>query len=189
MTYINIFKSKISTNDLIKKTFYKSLGVKIFDDNIIRNSYGKIFLNNGYHISISRSDSLSVCAISNNNIGIDIEKIRQYDFKNIIKRMHLSVIEFLNSNPSLEKNYFIWTNVEAYLKFIGTGIIHLEDMKIEKSKLSSFAYIFESYILTFYQENKENTIPCITVYNDEIEYHSIRKIEYPNIREINAKRN
>ena len=182
MTYINIFKSKLSTYDLIKKAFFRSIGIKVLDDNIKRDSHGKIFINNGYYVSISRSKGLSVCAISNKNIGIDIEKIRKYDFKSIINKMHPSVIEFSKSKPSLEKNYFIWTNVEAYLKFQGTGIVNFDDMKIEKSKFNNFSFVVEGYLITFYQESYKNIIPCIALYKEDIKYYDIKIIEFNDIK-------
>ncbi len=72
------------------------------------------------HFSISHSGELAVCAVSDKEIGIDIEKIRDINPK-VSKRFACETeLEYINKhiNGFLE----IWTLKEAYFKCIGTGL-------------------------------------------------------------------
>lgn len=75
------------------------------------------------YFSLSHSGDLIALAISDRDIGIDIEKIRQAK-ENLVKRVccenEISSV-FSSENPD-EAFTEIWTKKEAYLKALGTGI-------------------------------------------------------------------
>lgn len=104
-----------------------------------KNKYGKPFLKgyNNLHFNISHSEEYVVCALSSNNIGIDIEKIQNIDFEAISKQFFseqeqkyiLGNNEIYSINP-LNRFYNIWTLKESYIKFLGIG------MSMELNKFS-----------------------------------------------------
>lgn len=72
------------------------------------------------HFSISHSGDMAVCVVSDNEVGIDIEKIRSINPRICEKFATEEEIEYIrNSKKGL---FEIWTLKEAYFKCIGTGL-------------------------------------------------------------------
>lgn len=89
------------------------------------NEHGKPSLKNypGWHFSISHSKNAVCCAIAKENIGIDIEDVREY--KETLaayscNEKEMSILE--QSNDKADDFYKLWTKKEAAFKLIGTGI-------------------------------------------------------------------
>ena len=91
------------------------------------NEFGKLFLREypSFHFNISHSGDWVACAISEKEVGIDIEKIKSIDL-DIAKRFFSDTeYKMLMSQPEDFKiNYFygIWTLKESYIKCIGKGL-------------------------------------------------------------------
>lgn len=85
------------------------------------NEHGKPFAKNlPVHFSISHSDDIAVCAVSDKEIGIDIEKIRDVNPRSAERFASEKEQEYIRK---CEKGFFeIWTLKEAYFKCIGTGL-------------------------------------------------------------------
>lgn len=72
------------------------------------------------HFSVSHSGDIAVCAVSDSEIGIDIEKIRLVNHKASERFATENEQEYIRNN---ENGFFeIWTLKEAYFKCIGTGL-------------------------------------------------------------------
>ncbi len=86
-----------------------------------RNPHGKPYLTDyPLHISISHSGDYAVCAVSDTEVGIDIQKIRKADFR-IAKRYFTSEECEYIGNDNL-RFFELWAKKESYLKAIGTGL-------------------------------------------------------------------
>lgn len=96
---------------------------------------GKPFSENTkLHFSISHSGDYAVCAVSERDVGIDIEKIRQLNMqaaKKFASETELIYIfghlpeksDFESADEkTLERFFEVWTKKEAYGKLIGEGI-------------------------------------------------------------------
>lgn len=88
--------------------------------------YGKPFLvNSSLEFNISHSAQWVVCAINNNSIGIDIEKIKKINYEGISKRFFTKQEhELICSDITINKLnlfYKIWTLKESYIKEQGKG--------------------------------------------------------------------
>jgi len=110
-----------------------------FEDIIFKkNINGKPYIDNlkDFQYNISHSGKWVVCAISDDLIGIDIEKIKQTNFK--VAKRFFSKEEYedlsnKNSEAKIEYFYDLWTLKEAYLKAMGTGLtIPLDSFTIKK---------------------------------------------------------
>lgn len=128
------------------------------DAKLHRASNGRPHLENSHlHISLSHSDQMVACAVSEDPVGIDIEKIRPMSLK--ICR-HLCVEEekaYLLSDSGLTENdecqdpdvlhrlFEIWTAKEAYFKKQGTGITDLKSVNI--LALPRQTFVFENYMV------------------------------------------
>lgn len=82
------------------------------------------------HFNLSHSGDMVVCAVSDCEIGIDIEKIRHTNPRSAGKFATESEKEYISKN---KKGFFeIWTLKEAYFKCIGTGLgADIKDVSFE----------------------------------------------------------
>ena len=96
----------------------RALGIN--DDEMLRyNEHGKPFLEHGPFFSVSHSRRYSVLAVSDNEIGIDIE-MHESPRESLMKRCFTE--EEQNFAKLSTENFLrIWTAKEAALKFLGTG--------------------------------------------------------------------
>ncbi|MGN0542530.1 MAG: 4'-phosphopantetheinyl transferase family protein [Acutalibacteraceae bacterium] len=86
----------------------------------LKGEHGKPYAENlPVFFSVSHSGDFAVCAVSEREIGIDIEKIRLIKLKTAERFAAPSELEYITE----EKRFFeIWTLKEAYFKCIGTGL-------------------------------------------------------------------
>lgn len=128
------------TKDITKKS--------IEEITIIRDKKGKPYLKDiPFYISISHSDDLVAVAISKNQIGIDIEKLKDRDLKicrKVCTQKEILLME--NSSNPTKEFYKIWTAKEAYFKKVGTGITNLKDISYEN--IDCIHFIENEYIIT-----------------------------------------
>lgn len=113
--------SKIAADRLCRKAISEFCGILPQKIEFAKNEFGKPFAKNlPVHFSISHSGDMVICAVSEKEIGIDIEKIRPFNPRAAEKFATEKEIEYINSS----KNGFfeIWTLKEAYFKCIGTGL-------------------------------------------------------------------
>lgn len=104
-----------------------------------QNKYGKPFLRNlnSFHYNISHSGNWVVCAVSNKQVGIDIEEMKPIDI-DIAKRF-FSDSEYkdliLNHKDQISYFYDLWTLKESYIKYRGKGLsIHLDSFNFTITK-------------------------------------------------------
>ncbi len=89
------------------------------------NGKPKLKENENIHFNISHSGNWVVCAFSNLQVGVDVEKIRKVNFE--IARRFFSdeeVFRLFSLPENLQTEYFfdLWTLKESYLKAVGTGL-------------------------------------------------------------------
>ena len=102
------------------------------------NSFGKPFIK-GYlsvHFNISHSGEWVVCAISNCQVGVDIEEIKSIEMK-IAKRFftkgEYETIVSTREEERIKVFYRIWTMKESYIKYMGKGLsIQLDSFETVK---------------------------------------------------------
>jgi len=112
---------------LVRKIVCNRTGLRNEDIEFINNKFGKPFLKNTNKIkfNISHSGKWVVCAISEKDIGIDIERIQPIDI-NFVKRIFTikENEEIMRINKELQLKYFyeLWTCKESYIKALGEGL-------------------------------------------------------------------
>ena len=112
---------------------------EVLDEHLGKNVYGKPYLKDypQIHFNISHGKDIAICAISNEPVGADVEKI--HDFNPLILRKVLTDAEkeFWDSLPEDEKEtwfYRFWTLKEARIKHAGMGL---------SMSLTSFSFHFD----------------------------------------------
>jgi 4'-phosphopantetheinyl transferase len=78
----------------------------------------------GLFFSVSHSGDLVLIAVSNSEIGVDVEFIKpDMRYHDILPEYFVdSEIEFIQQSNSTERFYTLWTRKEALSKGIGTGL-------------------------------------------------------------------
>lgn len=131
---------QVGITDLINK--YDST----FDYEIEYVSNGKpVYRNQDIHFSLSHSGSYVVCAVSDKNIGVDIEGIRRNAIK-VAKRFFTTAeCEWIGSD--VHRFSRIWTLKEAYAKLTGDGIaaaVSRAEFKHEADKVAKVAKVVKA---------------------------------------------
>ena len=117
---------------------------------IMRNAHGKPYFKNipDFHFNISHSGDFLAIAISNRDVGIDIEKIRKPDFR-ITKRFCSDEQAYITETDSINRFFEVWTKKEACLKYKGTGLSGgLNTFSIFEFSPLQNSYIFNEYIIS-----------------------------------------
>ncbi|WP_196593312.1 4'-phosphopantetheinyl transferase family protein [Pectinatus sottacetonis] len=111
-------------NHALKEHNIKSASAKFYT-----NDFGKPYLKNiNIYFNLSHSGKYVFCAISNTEIGCDIQKSNAYYNFDIIKRFFHPAEQklILTKTGTEQKKLFfrIWALKESYVKNIGIGIAH-----------------------------------------------------------------
>lgn len=134
------------------------------------NRYGKPFLNghSSFHFNISHTRNAIAVAFSNDEVGLDIERIKSPDFQ-ISKRFftsseHNYILSHKNPNRAF---YEIWTKKEAYIKCIGMGLAQpLKSFAVLDYESSKTMYVGE-YIISICCNEPVTDAPHLIVFTEK----------------------
>jgi 4'-phosphopantetheinyl transferase len=100
---------------------------KIINPKFIYNLNGKPYIeNSNIYFNISHKNEYVICAFSDKEIGVDIEKISSFS-NNLINKVFNKEEIYFNNNYSK-----LWTIKESFMKYLGTGItLNPKDIKID----------------------------------------------------------
>lgn len=111
--------------ELLLKHGLSQAGLSEFPQAFSVGEYGKPYLKDSdFFFSISHSGDWAVCAISNREVGCDIEKVHPVDLK-LARRFspeEHSAIMSADELDRLELFYRYWTLKESFLKTTGLGM-------------------------------------------------------------------
>ncbi|MEZ4878091.1 MAG: 4-phosphopantetheinyl transferase [Flavobacterium sp.] len=111
----------------------KLLEVAGYDDfDLYYDDFGKPNLKDGKHISISHSNDFSVIAVSDCNLGIDLEILKDKTLKLAPRYMDVSHLENLSKEEALEKATVIWGIKESIFKIKNIEGISFKNHIFEK---------------------------------------------------------
>lgn len=91
------------------------------------NKYGKPFVSEfpSFHYNLSHSHNWVVCATDDNEVGIDIEKIKDIDLgiaERFFTPSEFAEIQRKSSFEQIACFYEYWTMKESYIKALGKGL-------------------------------------------------------------------
>lgn len=110
--------------NLLDEKLEEIFNVKNARENYCSSLNGKPYLkNSSINFNISHCNNIVVVIISNKNVGIDIEDIKEFK-KSIIRKVltNNELIDLLSANNKNEYFFKLWTLKESFLKAIGTGL-------------------------------------------------------------------
>ena len=154
-------KQTILSEALARKAINAQYGIDEDKITFSRTENGKPFAEKvNAFFSISHSKEYVVCAVDDNEIGVDIEQIRPLEprITNIYcterdKKYIFGECEPEALTPEMLVRFFeVWTAKEAYFKFIGSGIVGLKTVDYEEIKIQCKTFIDCGYIITIYSK-------------------------------------
>ncbi len=104
--------------------------------------------------SISHTDGLTVIALSDCEVGIDVEKIKKADLR-VVRRFLKNEADYITEKDSDRRFFEVWTKKEAYLKCKGTGLSGgLNCVNVLELPFETMDY--EDYIISVYSQTKND---------------------------------
>ncbi|MDY4362316.1 4'-phosphopantetheinyl transferase superfamily protein [Lactococcus lactis subsp. lactis] len=170
-------KRSIYSEMLIKYVVYKIKGHDV-EIEFEENSYGKPKVKGlNWDYNVSHSGNYVILAISNEKIGIDIQKKFEIDL-GVLKFFHKSEQKMVQEDPSLF--FTFWTLKESYLKYLGVGlskeldsfsIIDPPNFKCSENPLIVFENLnvdndYSSFVC--YEKKEESKVELIEVQEDDL---------------------
>ncbi len=124
--YLKAKDTKKNSRKYLKSIISEDLHINESILNIEYDESSKPYIKNINKVKFncSHTKDIFVCALANNNVGIDIEKIGNLNLRIVDYFFTLDEKEYILSAKE-NKNYRfteIWTKKESYLKWLGTGI-------------------------------------------------------------------
>lgn len=117
MDILYLVSQDINAYDFLKKTLKEKFNISM--PKIKKGEHGKpYFEKSGICFNISHTNGLQVIAISDSEVGVDVEKIKSVNLK-IASRFTKEEHDYVTD---LWRFFEVWTKKEAYLKYKGTGI-------------------------------------------------------------------
>ncbi len=153
-------KRSLLAHILLKKLMKEEFS--IYSELVYKENGCPYFKDQKLYVSLSHSGDVAFCAVSENPVGVDVEKIRSIS-DSLIKRVCVDeekayvLADFEPddvkniSDEVVKKRFFeIWTAKEAYFKMKGSGITDLKSVNTLEIKKESFA--IDSYVFTITEE-------------------------------------
>lgn len=88
------------------------------------NEYGKPYLKNGnIFFSLSHSENLAFCALSEHELGADVQRVQPYDRRLAMRFFTSGEIRYIECCPDMDRAFIrVWTLKESYIKAVGLGL-------------------------------------------------------------------
>lgn len=170
---------------LVRTEIMKQMHISNSYINFTLNEYGKPSIE-GYDnlfFNISHSEDWVICAISNEEVGVDIEKIEKAPIEvaeHYFDSREYKIIKSKEQEEIDEFFYKIWTLKESYIKWIGKGLsVQLDSFNVVEDFKGDF-YIESNKDLKLFQHKfDENYIISLCskeAFKDEIEIVDMNNI-------------
>lgn len=135
---------------------------------IIKNKYGKPFIKDmNLFFNISHSKDFVVCAISKNEIGIDIVQVSESKESVINQFATYKEKQYINElkNDYFKRSFEIFALKEAYFKCLGTNLNYIKEIEFEFD--NSIIKCNKNNFLFKLMHDIDNYIIAICVTNDQ----------------------
>lgn len=141
---------------LIKKACL-DFGIDYENLEIVFNESGKpYFKNSKYFFNTAHSGKYAICVISDKEVGIDIEEIKDFKEKVAERMFTKREQQYIGICPDKEDMFYrLWTLKESYSKCIGKGL-NISFNSIELSGEDNKIVVNEDKTYQFYEQKYEN---------------------------------
>ncbi len=115
----------------------KEYGLNVHDVTIKYTEHKKPYLKDHpeIHFNLSHSGDYAVCAFSDSNVGVDIEKLREVTpslLKYTLDKEEFAFLDSVSEDRLAPEFFRFWTEKESFVKYLGIGLsIRPADIKKE----------------------------------------------------------
>lgn len=147
-----MYKLYIKKNKSSKDLLNEVLKEHHINDDIIYNEYGKPYLkNNELYFNISHSGIYTILGISDKEIGVDIEEVKEIKPNLIDKVCNEEEKKLIKNNEDFT---LIWVKKESYVKYLGIGLRYGLN-NVDTTRISNFIIKkLDNYYISVYIEDK-----------------------------------
>jgi 4'-phosphopantetheinyl transferase len=148
------FLRSLAGEALVREVVAKRVGAAPEQLVIARGEWGKPYLPDypDVHFNISHSGDWAVCAVSGQEVGVDIEKVREKEpspalIKKVLSEREQGQLAALTGEVKKVAFYCFWTMKEAYAKREGRGLrMELATIELNKEAVRVVEFC-EGYVL------------------------------------------
>ena len=98
---------------------------KLSKELLLFNDMGKPFFENGPSFNVSHSGQYIVMAVSNKDIGVDIEENKEKDMSSLIRIFNEAEAKMIKEHADF---YYLWCAKESLIKCIGSSINRIKEI-------------------------------------------------------------
>ena len=147
--------------DQIRSLASSYLVNSLSNEPILFNDMGKPFFENGPYFNISHSGKYIVMAVSNKEVGVDIEENVEKNMSSLIRIFNEAEAKMIKEHADF---YYLWCAKESLIKCIGSSIskvkeipsLPLNGLKTYKGNdYQSKTFVYEKHIVSITRESKE----------------------------------
>ena len=168
---INNFRNELKTRQsVIGELLLSNLLDKYYnlDYNDLEFKFNKdnkpFIVNNNIFYNISHSSNYVITVVSDKEIGIDIEKIRETNIKSINYFASNKEKEYIFSedNNLFKRLFEIYTLKEAYIKMVGKSVFDIKNVEFTISNnhiycsdinVKCYSFIYDNYVISICEKN------------------------------------
>ena len=147
--------------DQIRALISSYLKNQLSQDDLLKKKFGKPYFNNGPFFNISHSGRYVVMAVSNKEIGVDIEENNNRDMSSLLRIFNEAEAKMIKEHHDF---YYMWCAKESLIKCMGITIggvkeipsLPLNGLKTYKGvDYQCQAFIYDNHIVSITREGKE----------------------------------
>ena len=152
------FKNEI---DQIRSLASSYLVNTLSKEPLLFNDMGKPFFENGPHFNISHSGRYIVMAVSDKEIGVDIEESVEKDMSSLVRIFNETEAKMLKEHADF---YYLWCAKESLIKCMGGSINKIKEIpSLPLNGIKTFkghdyqckAFVYEKHIVSITRESNE----------------------------------
>ncbi len=152
MNKIYVFKGECDAYAFLQK----KAAEKYNNVEIMKTEKGKPYFKNaiGLYFSLSHTHGLTIIALGDSEVGVDVEKIRKADLR-VARRFLKEEADYITAPDSDRRFFEVWTKKEAFLKYKGTGLAGgLDSVNVFECHPKIKTICFEDYIISVCSESE-----------------------------------
>ena len=131
------------------------------NEKVMKKCMGKPYFENGPYFNVSHSGQYIVMAISENEVGVDIEENVEKDMSSLVRIFNETEAKMIKEHADF---YYLWCAKESLIKCFGGSVgqikevpsLPLNGLKTFKGKdYQSQTFLFDKHIISITNESKE----------------------------------